>query len=178
MSKFLGKGLQHLFDHKESRFYVSAGSRVPYLAFADDILVFARCSEDCLDSLGEFFVRYQAYSRQRINESKSSFILSNRASKENVARVQEKLRFQQQTLPFIYLGAPISRGSVACTLFDPIIAKLQGRLSHWSSRLLSVGGKLILLHPVPSSIPLYLLQVLYPPKAILQRLGRICNAFL
>ena len=178
VSEFLGRGLQHLFEQNESRYYVSPGSRVPYLAFADYMLVLARCSEDCLDSLVAFFARYQAYFGQRINGGKSSFILSNRASEDTVALVREKLQFQQQMLPFVYLGAPISRGRVTCILFDPILAKMQSRLSHWSSRLLSKGGKLALFRHVLSSIPMYLLQVLQPPRAVFQRLGRICNAFL
>ena len=94
MSEHLGRGLQHLFGQKQSRYFVSAGSRVLNLAFADDILVLARCSEDCLDSLVAFFTCYQAVSGQQINGGKSSFILSSKASEDSIALVREKLGFQ------------------------------------------------------------------------------------
>ena len=41
--------------------------------------------------------------------------------------------------------APISKGRVTCMLFDPIVSKMQNHLFHWSLRMLSIGGKLILL---------------------------------
>ena len=58
------------------------------------------------------------------------------------------------------------------------MTKMRDRLFHWSSRLLSSGGKLILLCHVLTSMPMYLLQVLCPPKDVIQKLERICNAFL
>ena len=41
-----------------------------------------------------------------------------------------------------------------------------------------MGGKLILIRHVLNSMPMYLLQVLKPPKAILIALGWIFNSFL
>ncbi|XP_071906019.1 uncharacterized protein [Coffea arabica] len=82
----------------------------------DDILVFVRCSEDCVGSLAAFFVQ--------------------------------------------------------------VLTKMWARLGSWSAKLLSAGGKLILLKHVLSSLPMCLLQVLRPPKAIFIKLERICNAFL
>ena len=67
---------------------------MPYLAFADDILIFARCSEDCLTALSSLFERYQAYSGQRINVGKSSFVLSNKASVDHAGLVSAKLHFR------------------------------------------------------------------------------------
>ena len=56
--------------------------------------------------------------------------------------------------------------------------KSEGAVGHWSTRLLSTGGKLIMLKHVLNSMPMYLLQVLKPPKAVLVALGRIFNSFL
>ncbi|XP_027157156.1 uncharacterized protein LOC113758547 [Coffea eugenioides] len=50
---------------EESRYYVSVGNRVPYLAFADDILIFARCSEDCLDGHSALFRRIGCFTGAR-----------------------------------------------------------------------------------------------------------------
>lgn len=83
-----------------------------------------------------------------------------------------KLRKRSSLLKKCKLGSP------DVVLFDGVIAKIQSRLQHWSTRLLSHGGKLVLIKHVLSSIPMYLLQVLQPPKAVLVKLGRLFNAFL
>ena len=44
--------------------------------------------------------------------------------------------------------------------------------------MLSIGGEIILIRSVLCSFPVYLLQVLQPPKAALLHLDRVCNAFL
>ncbi|XP_027103014.1 uncharacterized protein [Coffea arabica] len=104
--------------------------------------------------------------------------MSTRATEEYLGMVATKLQFQQQHLPFTYLGAPISRGKSRCLLFYAIVARIRDRLCHWSSRLLSSWGKLILLRHVLIFMPMFLLQVLDPPQAVLAKLGRICNSFL
>lgn len=177
-AEFLGRGLQHLCMEDECRYYVAAGLRVPYLAFADDTIVFSRCSEDCLRSLKEFLDYYQLVSGQKVNSAKSSIMCSNRLSSNQIALVSDILGFRQQDFPITYLGAPLVRGRINSAAFDGVLAKVRKRLFHWSSKLLSMGGKIILIRHVLSSIPIYLLQVLQPPKAVLIALGRLCNAFL
>ncbi|XP_071902212.1 uncharacterized protein [Coffea arabica] len=162
VAEFLGGGLYHLFCLDKSRFFVSSGSQVPYLDFADDILIFTRCSEGNLDALKEFLESYQAYSGQKVNASKSAFIMANRATGEQRDLVASKLQFQQLCLPFTYLGSLISRGRERCILLDAIVSRMRDRLCHWSSRLLSSGGKLILLRHVLTSMPMYLLQAAKP----------------
>ena len=61
VAEFLGRGLHHLFCQDESRFFVFSGLRIPYLAFADDILIFTCCSEGGLASSKLFFDSYQAF---------------------------------------------------------------------------------------------------------------------
>lgn len=73
-------------------------------------------------------------------------------------------------------GAYLTRSGFG-DMFDEILAKMHAHISHWSMKLLSMGGKLILLRHVLNSIPVYLLQVLKPPKAVLIALGRIFNSF-
>ena len=67
MAEFLGRGIHHIYTQDERKFYATSVSQIPYLAFADDVLIFLRCSEECLDVLRVFFKLYEAYSGQRIN---------------------------------------------------------------------------------------------------------------
>ena len=178
VAEFLGRGIHDLFLARESRFFVSAGSRVPYLAFADDIMIFTRCSGDALTAIKLFLEQYQAWSGQKVNIGKSSFCPASGASPEQLQLVLSTLGFREQRLPIRYLGVPLTKGRVSCVLFDGLLTRLRQRLFHWSSKLLSTGGKIVLIRHVLSSIPLHLLQVLQPPNAVLVALGRICNAFL
>nr|XP_027083667.1 uncharacterized protein LOC113705965 [Coffea arabica] len=153
-------------------------TRVPYLAFADNMLIFARFSSKGLDALANIFGYYQSCSGQKINVGKSSFLISKWATEDQCAMVSSKLGFQRQGFPFTYLGAPLMRDRPTCVVFDAVVAKLRARLLHWSTRLLSPGEKLVLLRHVLTSIPMYVLQVLQPPKAVFAKLEKICNAFL
>ena len=142
------------------------------------MLIFTRSSPDSLSAVNTFLGYYQAVSGQQVNVHKSSFFISSRVSNEQVQLVSEMLGFQKHDLPFTYLGAPIYRGRSRCVLLDGILGKTMARLWHWSTKLLSAREKLVLIERVLASLPMYLLQVLKPPKAILLRLGRICNTFL
>lgn len=109
---------------------------------------------------------------------RSSFFISNQASDADISSVVSKLGFQQHQFPLIYLGGPISHGRPCCVFFDGILHQLRSRLQSWSSRMLSAGNKIILIHRVLLSVPMYLFQTLQPPKAVFESLGKICNGFL
>ncbi|XP_027171679.1 uncharacterized protein LOC113771278 [Coffea eugenioides] len=178
VAEYFGKGLYSLFQQGRHRFFQAGGIRVPYLAFADDVIIFTRLSRETLQAVSAFFKQYQQYSGQKINVSKSGFVCSSGVLETQVELVSRILGFQRQFFPLVYLGVPISRGRSSTVDFDGIIAKVRARVCHWSAKLLSMGGKLILIKHVLNSMPLYLLQVLKPPKAVLVALGRIFNSFL
>ncbi|XP_071923133.1 uncharacterized protein [Coffea arabica] len=137
VAEFLGRGLHHLFLEHAGFFYVSAGSRIPFLAFVDDMIIFTRCSLETVTAIHDFLASYQAMSRQKVNEGKSSFICPSRATANQVALVSSVLQFKEGHLPVTYLGAPLVRGRLGCMVFDDLLLKLRQRLLHWSSKLLS-----------------------------------------
>ncbi|XP_071902709.1 uncharacterized protein [Coffea arabica] len=161
-----------------SKIQQAGGLNVPYLAFADDVIVFTRLSRETLEAVGGFFKQYQQYFGQKINAAKSCFVCPSRVTEVQVSLVSNILGFQRQSLPLVYLGVPISHGSCSSFVFDGIIAKVRARVCHWSTRLLSTGEKLILIKHVLNSMPMYLLQVLKPPKVVIVALGKIFNALL
>ncbi|XP_027124270.2 uncharacterized protein [Coffea arabica] len=178
VSEFLGRGLQRLFSSNPAFRFLSKGGMVPFLAFADDVIIFTRASSECLQAVSSFLHDYQALSGQKINLSKSRFLCSSKLSSEVIQLIQQETGFQGQPWPVKYLGVPLSLGRNKTVLFDGVIASVRAKLHHWSSRFLSAGGKLILIRHVLSSMPLYLLQVTKPPKGVFIRLGKLFNAFL
>ncbi|XP_027122245.1 uncharacterized protein [Coffea arabica] len=135
-------------------------------------------ARETLEAISDFFKRYQQYSGQKINVAKSGFVCSSWVSETQVELVASILGFPRQFFPLVYLGVPISRGRCSSIAFDGILARVRARIFHWSGKLLSMGGKLILIKHVLNSMPLYLLQVLKPPKAVFVALGRLFNSFL
>ncbi|XP_071909704.1 uncharacterized protein [Coffea arabica] len=65
IAEFLGR--DHLLVSQPGRLFVSSGTPVPYLAFADDMLIFTRCLEECLTAIKGFLTAYQEASGQRVN---------------------------------------------------------------------------------------------------------------
>ncbi|KAL2471459.1 Uncharacterized protein Adt_39595 [Abeliophyllum distichum] len=78
----------------------------------------------------------------------------------------------------LILECPLFKGHRKIFLYDDLIQKVRSRTSGWASRLLSPGGRITLIRSVLSSLPLYLLQILKPPKAVLKKLESIFARFL
>ena len=144
-----------LCEVSSSRYYVSAGLWVPYLAFADDTIIFTRCSADTLTPIKDLLQLYQACSGQKVNIAKSSLSPSPRMTEACCSLVRSILGVREQKLPFIYLGVPMIRGRETCAMFDGLLSKMRHRLCHWSLKMLSMGGKIVLIRHVLCSLPIY-----------------------
>ena len=59
-----------------------------------------------------------------------------------------------------------------------LIQKMEKRICHWTYRYLSLGGRLVLLNSVLSSIPVYWMSLAPLPAAVLRKLRRLMFSFL
>ncbi|KAL0442005.1 UNVERIFIED_CONTAM: putative ribonuclease H protein [Sesamum radiatum] len=141
-------------------------TRVAHLAYADDIIIFTRCEEQSLNKLMQFLDLYENQSGQGINHS-NSFFTSGKKANLIAHKIKSITGFNLKCLPITYLGAPLHKGHKKKILFEPLIDKIRNRISGWENRHLSQGGRLQLIKSVLSSMPIYLLQVLSPPAALL-----------
>ena len=123
VAEFFGHGLLWIFLQNTRRYFASSGKRVSYLAFADDVLVFTQCSEDCLETFKQFFQQYQVYSGQKVNAAKNVFIISNKAAEEQVVLVSSKLGFQRQSLSLGYWGYLSRKGRVGFAYSTALLQK-------------------------------------------------------
>ncbi|KAK1320984.1 hypothetical protein QJS10_CPA03g01295 [Acorus calamus] len=60
----------------------------------------------------------------------------------------------------------------------PVIGKFTQRMEGWKGKLLSSGGRLVLLQAVLSNLPTYFLSLFKIPKGILQKIDGIRRRFL
>ena len=69
------------------------------------------------------------------------------------------------SLPMTYLSMPLGAHCKDSSIWNPIIEKMERRLSSWKRLYLSKGGRLTLLKNTLSSLPTYFLSLFTIPQA-------------
>nr|XP_027060692.1 uncharacterized protein LOC113687227 [Coffea arabica] len=151
--------------------------QVTHLSFADDIIIFSRGDRRSVGNLVRFLNLYQNASGQRISNHKSLFIASRRCGTGQIRRIQQITGFRQGTLPLPYLGSNLYAGRRKKAYFQFLIDKFIAKLAGWQKKLLSQGGRLILIKHVLSAIPTHVLAVMDPPSGVLKELERLMANF-
>jgi len=80
-------------------------------------------------------------------------------------------------VPFLYLGLSIGGDPRKLKFWQPLINRIKSRLSGWKSKNLSLGGRLVLLKSVLSSLPVYFLSFFKAPAGIISSIESIFNCF-
>ena len=84
---------------------------------------------------------------------------------------------KEGSFPFKYLGIPMSHHKLANKDWGQIEERFQKRLSSWKGKLLSTGGRLVLINSVLSSLPMFMLSLFRIPKGVLKRLDYYRSRF-
>ena len=79
---------------------------------------------------------------------------------------------------FKYLGYFIKPLGYLVKDWHWILAKFENRIHHWTSRLLSIGGRLVLIKSVLSSLSVYWMALVLVPRSILDKLRSMIFSFL
>jgi len=69
-----------------------------------------------------------------------------------------------------YLGMPLGTSYKTTFIWDPILERMEKKLSGWKRIYLSKGGRLTLLKSTLSSLSTYYLSLFTIPKAVAARL--------
>lgn len=120
---------------------------------------------------------YERLSGQLINPSKSCFYTAPNFPVNKVQRIASTLGFAAGCLPINYLGCPLYYGTKARQLFDPLVLKLQNKVSTWLGNFLNTAGRITLIKYVLQSITAYQLAFLSPPKSVVRQLERFFANF-
>lgn len=82
------------------------------------------------------------------------------------------------SVPFSYLGLPVGGSPCRLSFWDPVILRIQKKLSNWRRNSLSFGGRICLIRSVLASIPLYFLSVFRMPVGIRKKCKSLMRGFL
>ncbi|KAI0494214.1 hypothetical protein KFK09_024345 [Dendrobium nobile] len=176
--EYFSRSINALFENYPSMYYRSKkGLPISHLSFADDFIIFANGSYNHVKRFKNFLDLFSLESGLSFNTSKCAFFTSKWITRTNINRIIAYTRFEHNSLPFKYLGAPIFRGLKKSHLFDEIIKKIQGKISSWEYHFLSYGGRLSILKSTLNSMAFHLLQVIKPNISTFRRLERILNKF-
>ncbi|KAK2657030.1 hypothetical protein Ddye_010082 [Dipteronia dyeriana] len=76
-----------------------------------------------------------------------------------------------------YLGLPCFTGRSKRNLFTNIVDRVWDKIKGWGEKLLSVGGKDILIKAIIHSIPAYAMSMFWLPNGLVREIQRLCARF-
>ncbi|XP_027120639.2 uncharacterized protein [Coffea arabica] len=179
-TEVLSRSLNKLVEHRGFKcFSVPRGSpKITHLSYADDVLVFLGASSSSLRCVMQTIENYEAVSGHEINVQKCGFMVHAKLPRQCVARVRRLTGFGLKSFPVRYLGCPLFVGRRKCLYFMELVQSIISKVSSWSSRFLSNGGRIVLIKHVLSAIPIHLLVASCPPKGVLALVERAMANFL
>jgi hypothetical protein len=148
-----------------------------HLQYVDDALLFLKADPHMVESLNWALLIFENISGLKINLSKSKLVPLNldHAQGQYLASI---LNCSIGQLPIKYLGVNLHWKKPSKNDWQLIIDKIHKKLPLWKGKQLSLGGRLVLLNYVLSSIPLYYISLFRIPAWVLSRIDQIRKRFL
>lgn len=112
----------------------------------------------------------------KVNKEKSELFYTGQV--EGKARsLADLLECSVGTLPTKYLGIPLSSRAPSKADWLGVIHKIQSRIDEWHAKLLSRGGRLVLVNAVLTNLRLYYFSIFKTPKWVIKRIEAIRRDF-
>ena len=137
----------------------AVGVRISHLLFAGDTILFCDASREQLLSIRLVLSCFQAFTGLKINIGKSEIIPVGEVN--NIVALANILQCRVGRLPMKYLGMPLGTSFKSAAIWNPILKKMEKKLSRWKRLYLSKGGRLMLIKSTLSSLPTYFLSLYY-----------------
>ena len=146
------------------------------LQYADDTVLFKEHDLDKARNLKLLLSAFEQMSGLKINFYKSELFCFGEAA-EAAADYAALFVCAHGQFPIKYLGIPVHYRRLTIVEWKHVEEHLEKRLSSWKGKLLSVGGRLVLINSVLTNMVLYMLSFFQLPKGVLQRLDYFRSRF-
>jgi len=150
---------------------------ISILQFADDTLFFCKDSFSNVVTLKAILRGFEIASGLKINFHKSKIEGIN-VHRNNILCYMKTLNGAEMGVPFKYLGLEVGGNLRRKKFCEPVIDKLEARLSTWKGRFLSMAGRLCIIKYVLTAVPLYYLSIFRAPESVCKNINSIQRSFL
>lgn len=116
------------------------GLKIPFLSFADGILLFAQATTAACTRLKKIIDDYYEISGQKVNFQKSVFQTTKGVENRSKRILSEMLGIPHTTSIEKYLGCPIIDTRVTKTMFSSVNETTELQLAKWKANSLSQAG--------------------------------------
>ncbi|GAU32684.1 hypothetical protein TSUD_145580 [Trifolium subterraneum] len=153
------------------------GMPVSILQYADDTLCIGKASVENLWAIKAVLRGFEMASGLKVNFWKSS-IMGVNVSHDFLVMASGFLNCRIGNLPFKYLGLPVGANPRLSTTWAPMLDLLKRRLGKWGNKYISLGGRIVLINSVLSSIPIFFLSYMKMPLKVWREVVRLQRNFL
>ena len=150
---------------------------ITHLFFADDSLLFYKANVQECNELMSILGVYESASSQKINPDKSSVFFSPNTPSATRDEILNSLGPMQDSQHKKYLGLPSLIGKLKTQVFVEIKEIVGKKLAGWKGKLLSIGGREVLVKAVAQAVPTYTMSCFQLPKSLCDDLERMMKNF-
>ena len=152
------------------------GLHISHLLFANDTILFCDASMEQLLHICMVLIFFEAITGLKVNIRKSK--IASVGEVGNLDALARILYRKVGCLPMSYLGMPLGAHYKDSSIWNPIIERMEKKLSSWKLLYLSKRGRLTLLKSTLSSLPTYYLSLFTILQHVANRLERNQRNFL
>jgi len=156
---------------------IDATLSCPVLQYADDTLILMKGDVASMTVLKRILEDFSAATGLMINFHKSTFVPMH-VDATTAAEMAEILGCSVSSFPQTYLGLPLSPHKLKFADYQPLLLSFDRYLAGWKAKLLSTGGRIVLVNSVLGSLPIYYMSSILLPKKVVEALDAKRRAFL
>ena len=149
----------------------------PVLQYADDTLIITKGDAASMRALKSILDDFSAATGLTINFHKSTFVPMHVATAES-DDMASILGCAVSSFPQTYLGLPLSPHKLRVADYKLLIDSFDRYLSGWKAKLLSTGGRLVLVNAVLGGLAIHFMSSHLLPKTVIEKLDARRRAFL
>lgn len=150
---------------------------ISHLAFADDLMLFARGDVPSVRILMESLECFKEQSGLMVNANKSCIFTAGIYGRD-LDEILETVGYPMGSLPVRYLGVPLAAQKLNVVHYAPLVDRIAAYIQAWSSNTLSYAGRLELIRSVIQGVECFWLHAFPLPPSVLERIIRLCRVFL
>jgi hypothetical protein len=127
------------------------------LQYADDTIIFLENDQQGAKNMKPLLCAFEQLSDLKINFHKSELFCYG-AAKDHEEEYMQIFGCRMGSFPFRYLGIPMNHRELRNLDWKEVEERFEKKLSNWKGKLLSSGGRLILINSVLSSLSIFMLS--------------------